>query len=196
MIMVFEISLDYSLMPALMLGSVVSILIAGQLHAESIYTEPLRQRGLELAREDSRTGFVTGQTVGDLMHAPVPPLREHASLREIAGRFLGSALNYLPVVDGQQKLVGVVALHDLKEHLNPGSEQTLIIAHDVMRPPPKCLTPNLPLLQALPIVLESELRNIPVVNSYKENRLVGSLARAEVLAIFSEAIAAESKVIG
>ena len=62
-----------------------------------------------------------------------------------------------------------------------------------MRPPPKCLTPNVPLLEALPLVLESELRNIPVVNSYKENRLVGSVARAEVLAIFSEAIAAGSK---
>ncbi len=196
MIMVFEISLDYSLMPALMLGSVVSILIAGRLHSESIYTEPLRQRGLELNREDSRPGFATGQTVGDLMRAPVPPLREQTPLCAIAERFLGSSLNFLPVVDAEQQLIGVVALHDLKEHLNPGSELSVIIASDVMRPPPKCLTPNLSLLEALPVVLESELRNIPVVSSLKENRLVGSLARAEVLAIFSEAIAAGSKPAG
>lgn len=196
MIMVFEISLDYSLMPALMLGSVVSILIAGRLHAESIYTEPLRQRGLEMNPEDSRPGHAMGQTVGDLMRAPVPPVREHTPLREMAERFLGSSLNFLPVVDGEQRLIGVVALHDLKEHLNPGSELSVIIAYDVMRPPPKCVTPNLPLLAALPLVLESEIRNIPVVNSYKENRLVGALARAEVLAIFSEAIAAGSKPAG
>ena len=196
MIMVFEISLDYALMPALMLGSVVAILMAGQLHAESIYTEPLRRRGLELNPENERPGLATGQTVGDLMRAPVPPLREHTPLRAIGERFLGSALNHLPVVDAEQRLVGVVALHDLKGHLNPGSEHSLIIAYDVMRPPPKCLTPNVPLLEALPLVLESELRNIPVVNSYKENRLVGSVARAEVLAIFAEAIAAGSKVAG
>src|SRR6185436_3402965 len=156
----------------------------------------LRQLGLELNPEDSRAGFATGQTVGDLMGAPVPPLREHTPLREIAGRFLGSSLNFLPVVDAEQRLIGVVALHDLKEHLDPVSELGLIIAYDVMRPPPRCVTPNLPLLAALPVVLESELRNIPVVNSFKENRLVGSLARAEVLAIFSEAIAAESKPVG
>ena len=196
MILVFEISLDYSLMPALMLGSVVSLLIAGQLHAESIYTEPLRQRGLELNSNDARPGLATGQTVGDLMRAPVPPLREHSPLREIAERFLGSALNFMPVVDDEQRLVGVVALHDLKEHLNPGSELSLVIASDVMRPPPRCLTPNLSLLEALPVVLESELRNVPVVNSLKEKRLVGSVARAEVLAIFSEAIAAGSKPAG
>jgi CIC family chloride channel protein len=196
MIMVFEISLDYSLMPALMLGSVVSILIARQLHAESIYTEPLRLRGLEISQEHPEARVATDQTVGDLMRAPVPPLRENTPLRELADRFLTSPNNFLPVVDAEQRLLGVVALHDLKEHLASGSELGAVIAYDVMRPPPKCLVPNLPLLEALPIVLESELRNIPVVSSFKENRLVGSLARAEVLAILSEAIAAGSKPAG
>jgi len=96
------------------------------------------------------------------------------------------------VVDAQDRLIGVVALHDLKEHLASGSELNAVIAYDVMRAPPKCLTPNLPLLEALPVALESELRNIPVVNTFKENRLVGSLVRGEVLAMFAEAIAAGS----
>lgn len=196
MIMVFEISLDYSLMPALMLGCVVSILIARQLHADSIYTEPLRLRGLDVDGEPATRGIPEGQTVGDLMRAPVPPLRENTPLKEIADRFLKSPNNFLPVVDAEQRLIGVIALHDLKEHLNSNSELSAVIAYDVMRPPPKCLTPGVPLLEALPVVLESELRNIPVVNSFKENRLVGSLARAEVLAIFSEAIAVGSKAGG
>jgi len=193
MIMVFEISLDYSLMPALMLGSVVSILIARQLHPDSIYTEPLRLRGLEVASESTKPGAATERMVGDLMRIPVPPLRENTTLKEIAGRFLTSPNNFLPVVDAQDRLIGVVALHDLKEHLASGDELSAVIAYDVMRPPPKCVTPNLPLLEALPVALESELRNIPVVNSFKENRLVGSLARPEVLAMFAEAIAAGGK---
>jgi CIC family chloride channel protein len=193
MILVFEISLDYSLMPALMLGSVVSILISSQLHPESIYTEPLRLRGLEVASESTRPGAAAERTVGDLMHASVPPLRENTPLKEIADRFLTSPNNFLPVVDAQEKLIGVVALHDLKEHLAGGDELSAVIAYDVMRPPPKCVTPNLPLLEVLPVALESELRNIPVVNSFKENRLIGSLARGEVLAMFAEAIAAGSK---
>lgn len=196
MIMVFEISLDYSLMPALMLGSVVSILIARQLHPDSIYTEPLRQRGLEIGAESEARGIPEGQTIGDLMRAPVPPLRENVPLREIADRFLKSSNNFLPVVNAEQRLVGLVALQDLKEHLAAGHELTAVIAYDIMRPPPKCLTPNVPLLEALPVVLESELRNIPVVNSFTENRLVGSVARAEVLALFSEAIAAGSRPAG
>lgn len=192
MIMIFEMSLNYSLMPALMIASVVSTLVARRLHAESIYTEPLRQKGFALDSETTRSGAATEQTVGDLMRSPVPPLNQAATLREIANRFLTSANNFLPVVDEQQRLLGVVALHDLKEYLNAGQELNAIIAYDVMRPPPPCLTPNQRLLDALPVFLASEQSNVPVVNSFKENRLVGAVVRAEALGFLSEAIAASS----
>ncbi len=57
----------------------------------------------------------------------------------------------------------MVALQDLKEHLNARQEFSAVIAYDVMRPPPKCVMPNQRLIEALPVVLESEQRNIPVV---------------------------------
>jgi len=192
-IMIFEISLDYSLMPALMLGCVVSILVAGRFVAESVYTEPLRRKGLNVRQDSTDPGAATERIVADVMQAPVAPVRENATLAAIAERFLSSPNNFLPVVDGRDQLIGVVALHDLKEYLNGGAELKAIIAYDVMRPPPPCVTPNQRLLDVLPVVLTSEQRNIPVVSTLKENRLVGALARAQVLSLFSEAIAASSK---
>ena len=127
------------------------------------------------------------------MRAPVPPVRETSPLREIADRFLTSANNFLPVVDAKGQMVGVIALQDLKEFLGAGEEFLGVIAYDMMRPPPQCVTPNQRLLEVLPVVLASEQRNIPVVNTLKENRLVGALARAEVLGIFSEVISASRK---
>jgi chloride channel protein, CIC family len=193
MIMAFEISLDYSLMPPLMLGSVVSVLVARQLHNDSVYTEHMRLKGLSL-EENEQAGAAMDKTVGDLMQPPVPPLRETATLREMADRFLSSSNNFVPIVDRQQRLVGMVALHDLKEFLHDNEPLAGIIALDLMRPPPKCLTPGQRLLEALPLVLQSELRNIPVVTTRTENRLVGSLSRAQMLAAFSEAIAVKSKM--
>ena len=193
MIMIFEISLDYSLMPPLMLACVVSILVAGKLHPESIYTEPLRRKGLLIRQDAATSEAATERTVSDLMRAPVPPVRETCPLREIANRFLTSANNFLPVVDGKGQMVGIIALQDLKEFLGSGDEILGVIAYDLMRPPPPCVTPNQRLLEVLPVVLASEQRNIPVVNTLKENRLVGALARAEVLGIFSELISASRK---
>jgi len=196
MIMAFEISLDFSLMPPLMLACVVAVLVARQLHSESIYTEHLRLKGLSLMRENEQAGTAFDQTVGDLMRPPVPPLCETVPLREVADRFLASSNNFVPIVDGQQRLIGVVALQDLKQFLNSHEELAGVIAQDLMRPPPPCLTPGQRLLEALPVVLASDLRNIPVVNTPLEKRLVGSLSRAELLAIFSEAIARKTKPAG
>lgn len=195
-IMAFEISLDYSLVPALMFACVVSVLIARQLHPDSIYMEHLRLKGISLERESEQTGAAMERTIGDMMHPPVPPMRETATLREIAERFLGSPNNFVPIVDENKKLIGIVALHDLKEFLNSTHDLGGVIAYDLMLPPPKTLTPNQRLLDALPIVLQSELRNVPVVNNRKENKLVGAVSRAEVLAIFSEAIAEKSRPAG
>jgi CIC family chloride channel protein len=192
-IMIFEISLDYSVLPPLMLACVVSILAARRLHPESIYTEPLRRKGLKVSHDATASEAATERTVGDLMRAPVAPVRETATLGEIANRFLTSANNFLPVVDGKNRILGVVALQDLKEHLGSGDEVLGVIAYDLMRPPPPSVTPSQRLLEVLPVVLASEQRNIPVVNTLKENQLVGALARAEVLGIFSEVIAASRR---
>jgi CIC family chloride channel protein len=191
-VMILEISLNYSLMPALMLGCAISILVSRRLHRNSVYTEPLRLRSLEV--ESPRLGAATEQTIGDLMRAPVPPVREITTLPEIASRFLDSSNNFFPVVDAEGRLVGVVALQDLKEYLGGGPELNAVIAADIMRPPPPRLRPGQKLLDALPALLASELRNIPVVNNFEEDRLIGSMPRAEGLGVLSEAISAGGRM--
>lgn len=195
-IMAFEISLDYSLMPPLMLTCIVATLVGKQLHSESVYTEHMRLKGLSLRREIEQAGAAMDKTVGDLMHAPVPPLRENVPLREIANRFVANSNNFFPVVDAAQQLIGVVALQDVKEFLDQSIRLEGVIAYDIMRPPPPCLTPGQRLVDALPLLLQSEQRNVPVVNNLNEKRLLGSLSRAEALALFSEAIAEKSKPTG
>jgi chloride channel protein, CIC family len=192
MLMLFELSLNYSLMPALMLACAIATLVARRLHPESIYTEPLLRKGLELARENPRVGAATELKVGDLMQPPVEPLQETTAFSAIAHRFLTSPNNFLPVVDAENRLVGVVALHDMKEHLTSGHELAGVIALDVMRPPPPCLTPDQRLPDALPILLASEQRNVPVVNSLRQHRLIGTVEKSEALGLLSEAITARS----
>jgi chloride channel protein, CIC family len=190
MIMIFELSLNYSVMPPLMLSCVVATLVSRSFHPESVYTEPLRRKGLEMARESARIGLASERTVGDVMREPVPPLLETATFEEISQRFLTSSNNFLPVVDGAGRLTGIVALHDMKNFLNAGFALSSVIACDVMREPPACLTPNQRLSDVLPILLASELRNVPVVNTMTEFKLIGAVSRAEALGTLSEAISA------
>ena len=94
-------------------------------------------------------------------------------------------------MDSANRLVGMVALHDLKEYLTAGRELSAVIAFDVMRPIPPCLTPHQKLID-VPVLLASEQQNVPVVNTFEETRLVGSVVRIEALGLLSEAIAAST----
>lgn len=189
LIAVFEISLNYSLIPPLMLACAVGTLVSRRLHPTSVYTEPLRAKGILHEADSERLGAAVEQKVGDMMQAPVTPLRENATLREIAERFLTSSNNNIPVVNSEGRLVGVVALQDLKAYLGSGDEIPGVIAFDVMRPPPPCLTPNLTIQEALPVLLSSDMRYVPVVNNKIDFRLIGAVVRSEALGLISEAIA-------
>ena len=125
------------------------------------------------------------------MMSPTPPLRDVDSFETMTERFIKSTYHYLPVVDGQERLKGIVALQDLKEYLTMGDHLTSVIAMDVMRPPPQVLTPNQRLDEAMSILLSSEMRNVPVVNRLNEMKFIGVVVRSEALGLLSEAIASK-----
>lgn len=109
-------------------------------------------------------------------------------------RFLTSATNFVPVVDGDRRLVGVVALQDLKEHLGAGAELRVVIVSDVMRPPPPVVTPDQRLVDVLNLALASQQQNILMISSLKRMRLVSALSRTHVLGLFVETIAVRRKL--
>ena len=74
------------------------------------------------------------------MRAPVPPVRDNTTLSQMADRFLSSTNNFVPVINAEHNLVGVIALHDLKEYLSEHEDVRGVIAYDIMRPPPPALT--------------------------------------------------------
>jgi len=191
-IMVFEISLNHAVFPPLLVACAVATLAARRFCREDIYTGPLRRRGVILEREAARLGVTTQKTVGDLMQEPVRPVPTAASYREVVDRFLTSPINYLPVTDANGRLVGLAALEDLKQHLGDADELESVIAFDVMRPPPRCLTPDQRVLDALPLLLASELRNVPVVNTLHDMKMVGAVNRPEALDLLAEAIGTRS----
>ena len=124
------------------------------------------------------------------MREAIAPVRPNTSFSELTARFLTSTNNFIPVIDETQRFVGVVALQDMKEYLHNGTEMQGVIAYDIMREPPQALTPNQKLTDAFPLLLQSELRNVPVINNRIESRLVGSVLRSEALQMISEALTA------
>jgi CIC family chloride channel protein len=96
MIMLFELSLNYSLMPPLMLACAVATLVARRLHPQSIYTEPLLRKrpGTRPRKSPSRRRDGTNRRGLDAA-AGSARARKHP-FRAIAERFLTLPNNFLP----------------------------------------------------------------------------------------------------
>jgi len=75
-------------------------------------------------------------------------------------------------------------LRELNEFLIENTELDSVIDFDVMRPPQPSLTPGPWLVDALPVLLQSEQRNVSVISRLEANEPVGSPSRAEALPSF------------
>lgn len=192
-IMVFELSLNYSIMPALMVTTAVSTLVSRRFYPQSVYTNDLDMVGLEEKRESTDIGASGEQSIGDWISHPKHVIRQNSRFEEIVDVFLGHPIEHLTVVDRDGILVGEVQLEDLKGWLNEGTGLEAVIAMDIMRPSPQFLTAEMRLSQALPLLLTIPNRYVPVVNNRFEKKLIGTLSRTEVLSHFSDMISNQSQ---
>lgn len=185
-IMVFEISLNYSAMPAIMLCAAVATLVSRRFHVESMYTLPLKRLNLSTRREVTRVGAAMERTVGDIMEGARPTLVTNTSYSQIVRYFLTRSAHEIWIVDPEGRLVGEVRLQDLKQWLNLGDTLEFVIAEEIMREAPMALTPDDRLPLVLSKLIESENSYIPVVNNTYERRLLGGVNRKRALSIFYE----------
>jgi CIC family chloride channel protein len=112
-IIVFELTGDYSIILPLMLAVVIATGLSHRLSTSSIYSLKLKRRGIDIDRPPL-AGPLAGVRVGEVMRGAPEPLPADARLTEIAARFAGSWESALPVLDQAGLLIGVIAARDIE----------------------------------------------------------------------------------
>jgi CBS-domain-containing membrane protein len=140
--------------------------------------------------------------VADVMTRKVIAVREGATFKEIAGRLRDEHVSAFPVIDDDNKVIGVVSAADLlaKEAVAAESQnftgplagllhrQELekargTTAGDLMTRPPVTVRPDDPVSQAAQLMYDRRVKRLPVVDS--AGRLAGIVSRTDVLTMFS-----------
>ncbi len=141
-------------------------------------------------------------TVKDVMTAHVIAARKGASFKDVAQRLREHRVSAFPVVDDDNKVIGVVSEADLltKEALDCGEagmpgmisgilqrrEQERaagLTAGDLMTRPPVTVQPDDPVEQAARLMYARRVKRLPVTDA--AGHLVGIISRADVLAVYS-----------
>jgi CIC family chloride channel protein len=182
-LIVFEITGDYGLVLPLMLATSLATVFSERLHPESVYTMPLKRRGIHLLRREDIDLLDTVE-VGDVMKWPgalVTPAMSTAEAQEIldAQRHHG-----LPVVeDGHVR--GVVTVTDI-ERGGGGSEELTV--GDVMTVSPITVFPSMPVSVAVARMAALDIGRLPVVADDDPTLFLGMFRRESVVQAYHHAL--------
>jgi chloride channel protein, CIC family len=180
-LLLFEMTGSYGVMLPLLVACVVSAAVSRALAPESIYTAPLKRRGVELPRL-TRPAWMQRTGVRALVRADGPRVAPSTSVRELVLQMaqLGQG-EPLFVVTAEGQLRGVITLETLREVLAEQPDLELLVAADVMeRAGPVSVDASL--WEATRRALAAETTRIPVISPREGNRFVGTLAIPDVLA--------------
>jgi CIC family chloride channel protein len=179
-LIIFELTGDYGVILPLMLCAAVAAATSRALEPDSLYTAPLRRRGVKLP-ELPRPEWLRSTHVGALVSRDhverVPP--------GLAFQPLMVKLLALPpgcdlyVVGDDGVLQGVVMLDLLKGNIPDESHLSMIVAADVMDASVPSLTPAMALSEVAARFADSDLERLPVVD--ERGRLMGTVSKRDVL---------------
>lgn len=186
-VMIFELARNYALILPVMTAAIVATGVVRLLSRETIYTEKLIRRGIDLLKM-GRARLVAGVRVGDVMSTDFPALPRTMPLCDLAAKFVETAHHGFPVLDEQGKLYGVVTLSDLRAAEQRGAAGTTPLG-DICSRTVITAYPDETLAEVLARAAESDVGRIPVVDPNDDRRLVGVLRRASLVQAWRLALA-------
>lgn len=177
-IMIFEMTRDYSIIVPLMISNMISFIISRQLQPEPIYEALALQEGVYLPTAESREEL-SGPSVSEVMSADATLLSPNSDL-EMARTFLDSRkVNAWPVGD-QNVIRGVITRQEIENAQPPAT-----LVRDLVKPEsyPYVHTDH-PLTFALERMRSANVDVLPVVSRANIHELCGAISQMQILREF------------
>jgi H+/Cl- antiporter ClcA/CBS domain-containing protein len=175
-VFVFELTRDYEVILPLMLASVLADLVYSAVNEDSLMTEKLRRRGLRIGRHYGVDPF-THARVADIMTAEVDTIAADSTVGAARSSFAGGGHGAYPIVDGDGRIIGIIARGDILRDDYPDDHQLVDHAtRDVVT-----VRPGDPTQAALRVMIDEHVEHVPVVDG--DQRLVGICTRTDLLKV-------------
>lgn len=187
-LIVFEMTNDYAIMPPLMVATVVAYTVARRLHPDNLYSGWLRRRG-ETIEQGSDRDVLSHLLVADALDPNPQVIGEEATVLELLDQLDRAVQTEFPVIDAQRRLVGIVPIAELGRMARLAqSLDPVIVAADLAY---ECETvaPDASLLEAMQKLGVRGASVLPVVEP-GTGRLVGLVSRANIISLYERSTAA------
>ena len=174
---VFELS-GYALIVPMMASVAVATAIASLVTRDTIYNVRLRRAGLDV-REEADRSPLDELSVAAMMRTDTPVVNREATIQDLARAMSQSSANVVAVTDLQNRFIGLVSATDVTSALERNELSRM--ARDLAVVAPVRVHPDESLRHALSLLVEHDVRQLPVVARADEARLMGMITQRDVL---------------
>jgi len=188
-IMVSEMTGSYELLLPSMWVCGITFLLCGRF---TIYTKQVPNRAFSNAHKgEFLVPLLQTLTVRDVLETEreITNVKVNTPLAEVVKTIARTHDDYFPVLDEEDRFVGIFSAHDVREFTFDQSVHHVAIAADLMTTDPITVTLDMDLHTALSRFGIKNLDELPVVHAAAPNRLIGMLRRRAISRAYNEKLA-------
>jgi CIC family chloride channel protein len=191
-ILLFEMTNDYHIILPLMFAVVVSLVISQRMQHDSVYVHGLARKGIRIQRGRD-VEVLQNLTVGEVMQEDVTRLHETDLLKDAADVFMRTRHHGLPVLDANERLIGILTVQDIEHAQTHGGNPNPPIGEICTR---ELLVtyPDESIGAALRRMGARDVGRLPVVARDDERRLLGVLRRTDMVRAYDIALTRRAAV--
>jgi len=165
---------DATIMP-LMLACVTAFYVSKHFSRDSVYSRQLHANQIN---SEPPLFFLH---VRDLMKGHPITVAPNANFAKVAKTLASHTFKHLYVVEPNGRFLGAIALQDLKPFLHETDLPHVVIALDLLHDDIPVLLSDASLKESLEVFARHDGERLPVLDNIRDRRLVGSLAKTDVL---------------
>ncbi len=185
-IILFEMTNDYRIVLPLMTATIIATLVYRAFSAESIYTLKLKQLGIDYLAPREGDLMATIK-VREALTQHIVPIPQDSTVRDLLGLIAKTGHEWFPILDGGERLVGVVTYRDVVKAVDENRLEERVLDYgtrDVV-----CAFSDESLREVLIRFNQGDLGHLPVVDPANPKRVVGVISRQHVIKAYNRALA-------
>jgi CIC family chloride channel protein len=180
LLIIFEVTADYKIILPLMLGTVISTLVSRWLKKDSIYTMKISLFSNRIA-DGRNQDILQTHHIQPIINKNAKAILDKTSFDEILSTLMSSRYNSFPVVNSKNKVIGVIAMRDIRPVLFDRELAPLLLATDVMSENIFVARSEETLGSALDKMEISDAEILPVVDTSENMNYIGVISREDII---------------
>ena len=174
--LIAEVTGGYALIVPLMIVSATAYFISRYFEPYSVYTKVLNEKGVWFPGNKDKN-ILEQINLYSIIEDNFNKIKAQTTLREIISEFSVSKRNIFPVVDEDQKLLGIITLDDLREIILNTELYDIVLAYEIMTTPPTMIDINENMHDVMNKFEYYDAWNLPVI---KEGKYIGFISKSSV----------------